>query len=56
MKNLEISTYKIKLLDNLSLSQTTNLLAILKICVGAQFLLTVNINVGDKLIKALLEL
>ena len=50
-KDVETGTWNIKLPDNLSLSQTANLRIILKTCVGVRFLLTININVVDKLIN-----
>ena len=55
-KDVETVICKIKLPNILSLSQTQNLHTILKICVGAQFLLTVNINVADKLINGPIEI
>ena len=48
---METGTCKIKRPDNMSLPQTANLLSILKYCVGARFLLAVNVNVADKLIN-----
>ena len=51
MKIHQTGTCKIKPSDNLRLSQTVDLPTILKICDGVQCLLTVNINVADKLIN-----
>ena len=46
---MEKSTCKIKLPDDLSLFQTVKVPTILKICVGAWFLVTVHVNVVEKL-------
>ena len=50
-KDMETGTFTINLPSNASLHKTANITTILKICVGAQFLLIVNINVADKLIN-----
>ena len=51
MRDVETGAFKIKLPDNLSQSLTANLPSILKICVDAQFFVTVNVNIVDKLIN-----
>ena len=50
-KDTEINTCFIAIPDNISLSQTSNLPAELKLCVGARVMLTGNINMFDKLIN-----
>ena len=50
-KDPEINTYSIAIPHNISLSQTGNLLAELKLCVGARVMLTDNIHVFDRVIS-----
>ena len=50
-KDTEINTCSIAIPDNISLSQTSNLPAELKLCVGTRVMLTDNINMFDKLIN-----
>ena len=48
-KDIETNTCSISIPDNISLSQTANLSAKLKLCFGARVMLTDNISVSDKL-------
>ena len=50
-KDIETSTCSISIPDNICLSQTANLPAKLKLCVGARVMLTDNISVSDRLIN-----
>ena len=50
-KDIETNTYTISIPDNIGLSQTANLLAKLKLCVGARVMSTDNISVSDRLIN-----
>ena len=50
-KDIETNTCSISITDNISLSQTANLSAKLKLCVGARVMLTDNISVSDRLIN-----
>ena len=50
-KDVETNTCSISIPDNISLNQTANLPSELKLCVGARVLLTVNINVPDRLMN-----
>ena len=50
-KDIETNTCSISIPDNISLSQTANLPAKLKLCVGARVMLTDNISVSDRLIN-----
>ena len=50
-KNIETNTCSISIPDNIGLSQTANLPAKLKLCVGARVMLTDNISISDRLIK-----
>ena len=43
--------FHIPIPDNIGLSQTTNIPAKLKLCVGARLMLTDNISVSDRLIN-----
>ena len=49
-KDLETGTCSVSIPDNTSLTQTANLPAKLKVCVGARIMLTDNISVSDRLI------
>ena len=51
-KDIETSTCSISIPDNIGLSQTANLPAKLKLCVGARVILTDN-SVSDRLINGL---
>ena len=48
-KDFETNTCSISIPDNIGLSQTANLPAKLKLCVGARVMLTDNISVSDRL-------
>ena len=50
-KDIETSTCSISIPDNICLSQTANLPAKLKLCVGARVMLADNISVSDRLIN-----
>ena len=50
-KDIETNTCSIYIPDNICLSQTANLAAKLKLCVGARVILTNNISVSDRLIN-----
>jgi len=50
-KDLETGTCSVSIPDNTSLTQTANLPAKLKVCVGARIMLTDNISVSDRLIN-----
>ena len=50
-KDIETSTCSISMPDNICLSQTANLPAKLKLCVGARVMLADNISVSDRLIN-----
>ena len=50
-KNIETNTCSISIPDNIGLSQTANIPAKLKLCVGARVMLTDNISVSDRLIN-----
>ena len=50
-KDIETSTCSISIPDNICLSQTANLPAKLKLCVGARVMLTDNVSVSDRLIN-----
>ena len=50
-KDIETNTCSISIPDNIGLSQTANLPAKLKLCVGARVILTDNISVSDRLIN-----
>ena len=50
-KNIEKNRCSISIADNIGLSQTANLPAKLKLCIGARVLLTDNISVSDRLIS-----
>ena len=50
----ETNTCAISIPDNIGLSQTANLPAKLKLCVGATVMLTDNISVSDRLINGLI--
>ena len=50
-KNIETNTCSISIPDNIGLSQTANLPAKLKLCVGARIMLTDNISVSDRLVN-----
>ena len=50
-KEIETNTCFISIPDNIGLSQTANLPAKLKLCVGARVILTDNISVSDRLIN-----
>ena len=50
-KDIETNTCSISIPDNIGLSQTANLPAKLKLCVGARVMLTDNISVSDRLIN-----
>ena len=49
-KDIETNTCSISIPDNIGLSQTANLPAELKLCVGVRVMLTDNISVSDRLI------
>ena len=51
-KVIETNTCSISIPDNISLSQTVNQPAKLKLCVGARVMLTDNISVSDRLINS----
>ena len=51
-KDTEINTSSISIPDNVGLSQSANLPAKLKLCVGARVVLTDNISVSDRLINS----
>ena len=51
-KDIETNTCSISIPDNISLSQTANLPAKLKLCVGARVMLTDNVSVSDRLINS----
>ena len=48
-KDFKTNTCSISIPDNIGLSQTANLPAKLKLCVGARVMLTDNISVSDRL-------
>ena len=50
-KDIETNTCSISIPDNIGLSQTANIPAKLKLCVGARVMLTDNISVSDRLIN-----
>ena len=50
-KDIEANTCSISVLDNIGLSQSSNLPAKLKVCVGARVMLTDNISVPDRSIN-----
>ena len=50
-KDIEGNKFTISIPDNICLSQTANLPAKLKLCVGARVMLTDNISVSDRLIN-----
>ena len=50
-KDIETNTCSISIPDNIDLSQTANLPAKLKLCVGTRVMLTDNISVSDRLIN-----
>ena len=50
-KDIEANTCSISIPDNIDLSQTANLPAKLKLCVGARVMLSDNISVSDRLIN-----
>ena len=50
-KDIDTNTCSISIPDNIGLSQTANLPAKLKLCVGARVILTDNISVSDRLIN-----
>ena len=50
-KDLETGTCHINVPDYVSLNQTGNLPAKLKVCIGARLMLTDNISVADRLIN-----
>ena len=51
-KDIETNTCSIFIPGNIGLSQTANLPAKLKLCVGARIMLTYNISVSDRLINS----
>ena len=51
-KDVQTNTCSRSIPDNIDLSQTVNLHAILKLCVGARVMLTDNISVSDRLINS----
>ena len=50
-KDIEGNKFTISIPDNICLSQTANLPAKFKLCVGAMVMLTDNISVSDRLIN-----
>ena len=51
-KDIETNTCSISIPDNIRLSETTNLPAKLKLCVGARIMLTDNVSVPGRLINS----